>query len=105
MWWETDWGGSDGGIYFESSEGAKSNIRCFEIRGKKDSAPSGLRVLGGVIIHGAMPRAIDSALSGLMVCGIQFFYLFDILSGHTICYQRRGRKEKNTLCGLCALCV
>ncbi len=40
-------------------EGAKSNIRCFAIRGKKDSAPSGLTVSGGVIIHGAPPRAID----------------------------------------------
>ena len=69
-----------------SPEGAKSNIRCVSIISNEDSAPSGLRVLGGVIIHGAMPRAIDSALSGLMVYGIQFFYLFDILSGHTMCY-------------------
>jgi len=31
-----------------------------------DFAPSGLNVLGGYVLHGAAPRAVDFALSGLI---------------------------------------
>ena len=46
----------------------------------------GLRSGVVLIFTGLRPVLLIDALTGLMVCGIQFFYLFDILSGHTMCY-------------------